>query len=186
MRTDYYKSKLISVLKQRDFILPALLILTFSQLLSIVFIFCKKERVILVPPVMSQPVWIDGYRVSQTYLMQMGLFLGQLLLSNSAQSILAQMDTVLRYVHPAAYTTVRQYLIREGEHLKKQQGSYHFHVQSTKIDLKTHSIALTGDRESYVGGRRIDAARETYRLTFQFNNGLYLLTACQKEEKPTP
>lgn len=183
MNTNIYRSKLIRLARQRDFILPAVLILSFAQLLSVVLIFCKKERIILVPPALSQPVWIDGYKVSKSYLLQMGLFLGQLLLSNSAESVATQRDTVLRYAHPAAYTVLRQYLIGEAEHLKKHQGSYHFHVHNIDVDVTRNLVRLTGDRESYVGGRRVDSARETYDLTFKFNNGQYLLIACHKEKK---
>lgn len=183
MDANIYVSKLIRLLKQQRILLPTVLVLSVAQLLSVIFLFCKKERVVLVPPLVTQVMWIDGYQVSQTYLHQMGLFMGQLLLSNSAESIKLQMDTILRFVHPAAYTTLRQYLIGEEEHLKKQQGSYHFNIQTAAIHLKSNSVTLTGDRESYVGGKRIDQARESYTLTFKMNHGRYLLTRCQKEEK---
>ena len=183
MDANIYVSKLLKLIKQQRILLPAVLVLAATQFLSIIFLFCKKERVVLVPPLISQVMWVDRYQVSQTYLQQMGLFMGQLLLSNSAESVKLQMDTILRFVHPAAYTTMRQYLIGEEEHLKKQQGSYHFNVHATEINPKTHSITLTGDRESFVGGKRIDQARESYTLTFKMNHGRYLLTRCQKEEK---
>lgn len=183
MDANIYVSKLLKLIKQQRILLPAVLVLSATQLLSIVFLFCKKERVILVPPLISQVMWVDGYQVSQTYLHQMGLFMGQLLLSNSAESVKLQMDTILRFVHPAAYTTIRQYLIGEEEHLKKQQGSYHFNIHASEINPQKHSITLTGDRESFVGSKRIDQARESYTLTFKMNNGRYLLTRCQKEEQ---
>ncbi len=182
MDTNIYVSKLMKLLKQQRILLPTLLILSGTQLLSVVFLFCKKERIVLVPPLVSQVMWIDGYAVSQTYLQHMGLFMGQLLLSNSAESIKVQMDTILRFVHPAAYTTIRHYLIGEEEHLKKQQGSYHFNVHDITVHGKNNSVTLTGDRESYIGGQCIDRAKETYTLTFKFHNGRYLLTRCQKEE----
>lgn len=182
METNIYVSKLMKLLKQQRILLPAVLILSGTQLLSVIFLFCKKERVVLVPPLIAQVMWIDGYAVSQTYLQQMGLFMGQLLLSNSAESVKLQMETVLRFVHPAAYTMMRQYLIGEEEHLKKQQGSYHFNVHAITVDGKKNSVTLTGDRESYVGGKRIDQAKEAYTLTFKFSHGRYLLTRCQKEE----
>lgn len=183
MDTSIYVNKLMRLLKQQRILLPTLMILSVTQLLSVIFLFCKKERVILVPPLVSQVMWVDGYQVSQTYLQQMGLFMGQLLLSNSAESVKLQMDTILRFVHPAAYTTVRQYLIGEEEHLKKQQGSYHFNISAIEVHPQKHSVTLIGDRQSYVGGKRIDQARESYILTFKMNHGRYLLTSCQKEEK---
>lgn len=183
MDANIYVSKLLKLIKQQRILLPAVLILSATQLLSVIFLFCKKERVVLVPPLVSQVMWVDGYQVSQTYLQQMGLFMGQLLLSNSAESVKLQMDTILRFVHPAAYTTMRQYLIGEEEHLKKHQGSYHFNIQATEINPQKRSVTLTGDRESFVGGKRVDQARESYTLTFKMNHGRYLLTGCQKEEK---
>ena len=183
MDTRVYTTKLLKLIKQQRILFPAVLILSATQFLSVIFLFCKKDRIILVPPLLSQVMWIEGYQVSQTYLQQMGLFMGQLLLSNSALSVKAQMETILRFVHPAAYTTMRQHLIGEEEHLKKQQGSYHFNIHDITVNPQHHSVTLTGDRESYVGGKRIDQARESYTLKFKMSHGRYLLTHCQKEEK---
>lgn len=160
--------------------MPTCFFLSLSQLFMIFFYFSKKERVILVPPVMKQPVWIDGFSVSKTYLEQMGLFLGHMLLSNSATSVAAQRETLLRYVHPKAYTHIRQYLIEEEEHLKKHGGSYHFHIRQVFVDMGKGEVILNGDRESYIAGRRIDSDRESYKLTFHCSHGRYLLVGCEK------
>ena len=120
MRSSIYISKLLAVTKQRDFLFPTCAFLSVSQLLTLGFLFFKKERVILIPPVVSQPMWIDGYAVSSTYLEQMGVFFGQMLLSNSVQSLQARRDMVLRFVHPSVYTHFRHRLIQEEVHLQKQ------------------------------------------------------------------
>ena len=182
MRGSVYVSKLMNITKQRDFLLPTCAVLAVTQCLTIGFLFFKKERVILIPPIMQQPVWIDGYAVSPTYLEQMGVFLGQTLLSNSVQSLQAMRDMLLRYVHPSVYTEIRQHLIQEEEHLKKQQGSYHFHVSKVSLDMGANSVLLEGQRESYIGGQRVEQANEAYRLTFSFCHGRYLLTGCVKEK----
>ena len=183
MKTKNYYSQLTSTFKKIDFLLPICLILTVSQIISIFLIFCKKERIILVPPVISQPIWIDSYAVSPTYLEQMGVFLGNLILTNSSQSIAAQRDMILRYVHPSVYTHIRQYLINEESHLRKHQGSYHFHIRSIETDVKNNTITLEGDRETFIAGRRTDQAKETYHLIFKFSHGRYLLFSCEKEEQ---
>ncbi len=182
MRSSVYVSKLLAVTKQRDVLLPMCAVLSVTQLLTLAFLFFKKERIILIPPIASQPMWIDGYAVSPTYLEQMGVFLGQTLLSNSVQSLQAGRDMLLRFVHPSVYTQFRQHLIQEEAHLLKQQGSYHFHLCSATVDVNTNSVLLEGDRASYIGDKRIDQAREKYRLTFAFAHGRYLLTGCTKEE----
>ncbi len=183
MRYTVYASRLLDLLKQRNLLLPLCTVLACSQLLSLVFLFCKKERVILIPPIVSQPMWIEERAVSSTYLEQMGLFIGQMLLSNTPTSVGLLRDTVLRYVHPGAYTQMRQQLIGEEAHLKKHQGSYHFHLNSVHVEPANHSVVLHGDRENYIGGKCVERARETYRLTFAFSKGRYLLTGCVKEEK---
>lgn len=182
MRTSVYVSKLIALRKQRDILFWTGAVLSVTQLMTLGVLFFKKERVVLIPPVVNQPVWIDGYAVSPTYLEQMGVFLGQLLLSNSVQSLQGSRDMLLRFVHPSVYTHFRQHLIAEEAHLQKQQGSYHFDICNATTDVKTNSVLLEGDRASYIADRRIDQAREAYRLTFKFSNGRYLLTGCTKEK----
>ena len=115
--------------------LPICLVLSICELITLGFLFLKKERVILIPPIVKQPMWIDGYAVSPTYLEQMGVFLGQMLLSNSIESLQANRDMLLRFVHPSVYTHFRQHLIEEEQHLQKHQGSYHFHICHVTTDL---------------------------------------------------
>ena len=50
------------------------------------------------------------------------------------------------------------------------------------VDPATNSVVLEGDRASYIGDKRIDQAHETYRLTFTFSHGRYLLIGCTKEK----
>lgn len=183
MDKNVYISKLLKLSRQKDYLLPAVVILSACQLLSLFLIMHKKERIVIVPPVVSQPFWVDDYAVSPTYLEQMGSLMGSLLLSNSAESLSAHREMILRLVHPSGYTTIRQYLIGEEEHLKKHHGNYHFHVQETKLNVPKHTIVLTGTRESYVSGKCVDQAKESYIFRFKFYNGRYLLVSCEKEEK---
>ena len=182
MDFNVYKSKFSKLTKERQWIFPALTILTISQLFSLFMLFHKKDRIVLIPPISKHPMWIEDYAVSETYLEQMGMFVGGLLLSNSANSVKSKMDITLQYTHPSAYSTIRQYLIGEEEHLKKHQGSYCFHVQATQLDRNNHTILLLGERESYVGGKCVDRSKEAYRLSFEFNHGKYLLSSCVKEK----
>lgn len=175
MRYEIFKTNLKSLLKQRNILFPLCLILSLTQFVSVVCLFIKKERIVIVPAVVDRTFWVDSNKVSLTYLEQMGLFLSQLILSKSYESASKQREIVLRHTYPKFYGVIKNFLIEEEEHLKKENGSYQFYPVATEVLPNKNIVILTGERIGMIGQRIVSKEREKYSIHFKYTNGkLYL------------
>ena len=160
---------------QRNVFLAFSILTSLSLLIVCAFLFLKKERVVVVPPVLEKEFWVDAQSVSATYLEQIGLFLSQLLLSKSSQSAAAQRSTLLRHTDPAFAGVLKQRLMEEEEILTKQNAAYVFYPVDMKVNLSNMSLILMGDRLLFVAGKQVSSVREEYTLHFSYVGARLLL-----------
>lgn len=139
----------------------------FDRLLS-------SEKTIILPPDVSQGVWIQGNKVSASYLEEWSYYLCQLLLSTSPKTIHYQMDLALRHVSPALYGSLKRQLMQEAEHLKKHNASHTFQPKEVVVNEKNLTVRVTGTLSSFVGKDRIHDQQQTYEMTFQMSRGRFL------------
>src|SRR3984957_5845880 len=114
------------LLFQRNIFAALSLLLAITLILLSALLFLKRERILVVPPVIEKEFWVDGKNISPTYLAQFGYFLGQLLLSKSSYSAASQRHLILRHADPAFVGILKHKLIEEEETLEKQNASYTF------------------------------------------------------------
>lgn len=162
---------------QRNVFLAFSVVTSLSLLIVSAFLFVKKERVVVVPPVLEKEFWVDAQSISATYLEQMGLFLSQLLLNKSSQSAAAQRSTLLRHTDPLFVGVLKQRLIEEEEILSKQNAAYVFYPVDMKVNLSDMSLILQGDRLLFVAGKQVSSIREEYKLYFSYTGARLLLTS---------
>jgi conjugal transfer pilus assembly protein TraE len=141
------------------------------------FLFSKSERVVVVPAVIEREFWIDRNAVSQTYLEQFGVFLGQQVLGKTPQSAPSQRTLVLRHTDPNYYGALRKKLIEEEEMLVKQNISYSFFPVDVSADPEKLTVTLIGDRLSFVGGSQVQSQRERFTLGFVYTGARLLLNS---------
>ncbi len=168
---------------QRNSFAALSFLLAVSVVLLTSFLFLKRERVVITPPVIEKAFWVDTNRVSPTYLEQYGCFLGQLLLSKSAQSAPAQRSVLLRHTEPQFFETLKRKLFEEEQTLQKQDSSYTFFPAVIQVDAKNNEVLIEGDRVSYVSGRQVSSEREGYVLQFKYTGSRLLLSGVSAKEK---
>ncbi len=155
----------------------ALTVLTLS-----LFLFNKKERLVIVPPVVEKEFWVDKYTVSTSYLEQFGVFIGQLVLGKSVQSAPSQRAILLRHTSPSYAGPLRRKLIEEEGFLKKQNASYVFFPSQVRVDPIQMEVHLTGERIAYSGGVQVSLNKEHYILSFSYVSGRLLLTGISSQD----
>ncbi|MBB63438.1 MAG: type IV conjugative transfer system protein TraE [Waddliaceae bacterium] len=168
--------------KQRNALTAICTVLSLSVILQGVFLFKKQDRVVIVPPVVNQSFWVDNQHISVSYLEQMGVFLGELLLSKSYHSSLKQREILLKHASPGFATSFRKKLLEEEAKLKNQNSSYVFHPESVRVNQNKRLVLLEGNREVYVNGKRISTQKETYVLHFSYLGGRLLLDGVSQGE----
>ena len=165
-----------------------LALLTVSILANLVLAIASvslagRERVILVPPRISQSFWVDAHDVSPEYLEQMGQFLLQLTLNVTPQSVDHQARVLLQYVAPATVGELRASLGATADRLKRDGAATVFAPQELTVDAAHQRLTARGRLTTYIGERRVADVQKTYTLTFGTNAGRIVLTSF-KEATP--
>lgn len=175
MRKDVLDRTLENLRFQRNVFLLLACTLALAVACQSLFLFLKKERVIIAPPIIEKEFWVEGNRSSPTYLEQFGYFLSQLLLGKSAQSASAQRTILLRHVDPSFVGALRAKLLEEEELLKKQNASYTFYPIAIHTNPQSNEVCVEGDRVFFVNGKQISLDRESYTLRFTHSGARLLL-----------
>ena len=183
MNANVLEANVRSLYFQRNIFIALVFLLSLAVIVIGGFLFLKRERVIVSPPIVAKEFWIDGHTVSPTYLEQFGVFLGQLLLNKSSQSASEQRAIILRHTDPAFYGLMKQRLFEEEEMLKKQNSAYTFYPIDIKVDLKKMEVKLTGDRLAFAGAKTVSSKRETYALQFVYDGSRLFLKGIEAMER---
>lgn len=183
MNRDFQVKTLKSLTFQRNMFAGLSALLGVSVLVSSSFLFLKQDRIVVVPPSLEKPFWIEGSRVSNSYLEQHGVFLGELLLNRSVESAPQQRAILLRQASPEFISALKVKLVQEEETLKKQGASYAFFPTGVEVDGPSMRVRLTGDRVFFVGGQQVSCKRESYTLSLKVSGGRVLLNGVTSSEQ---
>ena len=175
MKFALYQKKLSHINVQRNALAGLSFLLLVIVLLQTLFLFFKKERIIVSPPDAKQSYWVEGNRFSPSYLEETSLFLCHLLLDISESNIIPQGEVLLRYISPKAYGAFKTKLLEDEKRLKQEQLSLHFMPQEIQLSADSLMADVTGDLISYVSTQKISQVRETYRLIFEQKLGRLFL-----------
>lgn len=179
MKIQLLNNRLSDLRQKRNAYLLFASLLLLSNLLLAVLAFFRDERVVIAPPQVSQTYWVESSRVSASYLEEMGLFYGFLLLDTSPANASYKRDMILKETVPHAYGALKAKLVEEENRIKKENVSTSFQANEVKVNPNTLSVELTGDLVSYVGDKRVSQSRDTYEFKFLYQYGSLLIESFQ-------
>ena len=183
MNQSFLEKDVKSLQFQRNIFSASLVILSVALAFQSVFLFSKRERIIVVPPKIEKEFWVDSDSVSESYLEQMGAFLGSLALAKSSESYIMRTKLLLKYTSPSFEGALRQQLTKEFELLKRENASYVFFPFSIQTNARDLTVLLEGDRILYAGGKEISNTKESYEMSFEYSGGRILLTGIEFKGK---
>lgn len=175
MRLLLQKNRLKDLLGQRN-LLVSVTAFSFllNFLLSLILLF-KQEKVIIMPPELSQSFWIEKGRASVSYLEEMSLFFMNLILDVTPSSAGYQREVLLRYALPKAYSPLKQQLLEEEERLKKENLSTSFRPSHVNVSRSNSFVEVKGDYLGFLGNKKVFEVRQTYHLKVKFQKGRLFL-----------
>lgn len=155
--------------------------LLLNVLLSLV-LFCMigQERVLLVPPNFSKSFWVSASHASPDYLSEMGLFFASLRLNVTPKNAKQQRDTLLRYVEPKQYASLKTRLQEEESRLIQQHVTTAFYPVDVKVNAEKSIVRIIGDMHSFVGDAALPIQRVTYDIHFAHHQGRLLVSSFQE------
>ena len=172
MKLQIQKSLLQYVIRHRNgYLAIACGSLLLNILLSIGMIsMIGHEKIILVPPKISQTFWVGHNDISPEYLSEMSHFFTTLRFNITPSTIESQRETLLRYVSPEYYESLKVELINEAGHMTRDHINTIFYPVDIKVDTKNLDALVTGDLLTTVGANPLPVRRVTYLVSYSHNN----------------
>ncbi len=175
MKHLFVTKRLSNLQFQRNVLLGLASVLLFVVFLQSLFLFLRSEKTIILPPETKQSFWVEGNTFAPSYLEEQATYFCHLFLDITASNVLFQGDVILRYVEPRFYSEIRSNLLNEEERLKKENLTLHFMPIEVKVYPHDLSVLVTGDLNSYVGGKKITTSKKVYKVNFLSNHGRLFL-----------
>lgn len=145
-------------------------------------VFYKRERILLVPPRIAKPFWVQGDMVSKEYLTEMGAYISKLFLDLSPSSIPYNHAVLLTYATPETYGILKKQLLKEAEEYTKLQLSTHFKPSEIVTNLENMNVTVKGTLSSYVAGKHIRDSQETIVIQFTHRDAGLLVSEIRYQE----
>lgn len=139
-----------------------------------------RERTIVVPPTLQQSFWVSGNAVSREYLEQMGAFVAWLVLDVSPSSIRWKTDTLLGYVEPDQYATLKTQQELEASRLQRLNASTSFLPQQLVANEDEQQVVIRGRLRTQVNAVETSNVAKAYRIQFHYDGGRIQLRTFQE------
>jgi conjugal transfer pilus assembly protein TraE len=180
MKYEKKQTNLQYVTSQRNYYrLITIGLLGLTLILSIL-LFRQNSRVILVPPTIEKPLWVESNKVSTDYLERMAVFIINQILDVSPDSAKYQRNLILPYVAPEFYGDFKSRLESEEKMMSLEQVTTSFSPKTILVDEKKLTVTVVGNLISFVGRERIDQDQKVYEMAFRQKDGVVLLTHFEK------
>lgn len=140
------------------------------------------ERTVLLPLEIESPFWVTQTHVSDNYLNDMSRTFAWLLLNTTPNIVSQQQATLLRYVHPNSYSSVKAKLDQDAEQIKRENITSAFYPSAQTIDTENMHVTLQGELHLRAGQGEVIKQHPTYYLQYKYQQGRLWLTAFNKSE----
>ena len=176
-------SKIASLVKNRNLLTVGLTVAVVLSLIQAIALagLVGKTRIVLVPPEIKEPLWVEPHRVSHAYLQQMSDYFLSLILNITPGNAAAKRELLLQTVHASAYGAVKAQLLEDETEIKKRQISRFFVPVSYEVNDRERWVKATGDLTLVVGQQHISTERVQYRIQYQIEAGRLLIEAFNQE-----
>lgn len=175
MKLSIFKQQLHILLRERNHSLLFGFTMLGVNVLLAFMVFNAKERIVVIPPVLTTSIWTERGTVSQSYLEEMAVFFAKQILDITPLTASYQREHLLRYVEPSFYHALRKKMIDEEERYKKDNLSMSFRPLSAVVNVKALQVTLTGLLQQYVANKFVQQTKEVYEMEFSYQSGQLLI-----------
>jgi type IV conjugative transfer system protein TraE len=183
MKRILQKSLLQNVVRNRNgYLAISCGSLVINILLSIGLLFTiGKEKIVFVPPKIPQTFWVSHSDVSTEYLSEMSYFFSSLRFNITPVNADNQRETLLRYVCPEYFESLKIQLINEAEKISKEHINLAFYPIDIKVNHNKLEARVTGDLVSTVGIHQLPSQRVSYKIIYNYNSGRLLVKSFMED-----
>jgi len=188
MDLSFTQNRYLKLLKEKDVILKILFFSLTLNGLQTIERMMSNDKIVLVPPNLSQEVWVMGGQTSKSYIEEWALYLSSTLLNITPETASFHHESVLKYVHPKSSGLLRKQFLEDAKNLKDNKISTSFTQKSIHIEQKssTGKAIITGDLLTFVGSKLIEVKPKKFDLTFETSKSTPQLALISFKELEAP
>ena len=178
MELKLFTSKTANIFAENRMLKFTVLVLLAAVLILSVCVVTamNKERVILVPPVITSKVVITGDRANDDYLREFTRYIVNLALSYNPANARNQFSELLAVYDPAGFPNARKELYELADKIENPRASSAFHIQSMTNNPEKNQVEVLGSKMTYIGEMKADIIQTSYIVEYRFDNGKFILT----------
>jgi conjugal transfer pilus assembly protein TraE len=128
-------------------------------------------QTIVLPAEPTKSFWLDDEKVSPEYLEQMALFVVQLMLNNSPETMRYNVEKVLRYVEPASRGPLEVALTAQARALKQSSASTAFVASSVEVQDGLMRAAVKGRLRRFIASQQTSSSPSCWIVEFHYAGG---------------
>jgi conjugal transfer pilus assembly protein TraE len=136
----------------------------------------KEQKVVVVPPVYSDKLFIAGSDASDEYLYAMGNFITFLMLTYSPGTARVQFNHFLKFCSPTAFVKFKTFLYSLADKVETAHISSAFFPYKVTVNRAEKVIEVTGLLNQWSsGGHFITNENKKYRIKYKIQNGFFMV-----------
>ncbi|RYE15440.1 MAG: type IV conjugative transfer system protein TraE [Rickettsiales bacterium] len=174
------KENIHKLSKERNIALYVAVSMIVSNMMLAIFVFSNHEKIIIVPASQKESFWVKGEIVSKEYLLEMTDYFASKLLNVSADSIEYNWQIAMKYIDPGFNGELNKRMIEDKKRLISESLSTTFRTQVLEVSEQDGKVRIKGIMTKYVADQKISQDLECYEATYDYHNGILLLTAFEE------
>jgi conjugal transfer pilus assembly protein TraE len=169
---DYFGEVAARLLVRRLFVVGFAASVATNVLLSAAVLSVEpKTQTIVLPAEPTKSFWLDDEKVSPEYLEQMALFVVQLTLNNSPETMRYNIEKVLRYVEPASRGALDVALTAQARALKQSSASTAFVAGSVEVQDGLMRAVVKGKLRRFIASQLTSTTPSCWIVEFHYAGG---------------
>ncbi|MFA6038451.1 MAG: type IV conjugative transfer system protein TraE [Legionellales bacterium] len=168
-----YDSVLMQLLQARNrlvVILSGVIVVLFILLLILIPLSQKREQIVVLPDVVTEPFTISAKKVSASYLRQMGDYYTRLVYSVTPESVDAQIDTLLFHVPPQYTNEMKLELVDYADAVKQKNLMSSFYPIEFAVNEDKLLLDVVGEFIVFWGDEQV-VSKKTLQVQFLYQQG---------------
>ena len=136
----------------------------------------KEQKVVVVPPVYSDKLFIAGSDASDEYLYAMGNFITFLMLTYSPGTARTQFNHFLKFCSPEAFVKFKPFLYSLADKVETAHISSAFFPYKISVNRVEKVLEVSGHLDQWTDARQfITNENKRYRIKYRIQNGFFMV-----------
>ncbi len=177
MKFDYFLQQSSNLFSQNKLLKFAIVVFGMGIGINSFFTYkaLQNQRVIILPPTVSDRFEISGAHASDDYLRAFSRYMAGLAFNYTPANARKQFEELLGYFSPTGYGAGKQMFYQLADSVETTQASSVFYVEEIYVDRKRSQMIIKGLKKQFIGEAKVDDTAKNYIFDFHFIDGRFFI-----------